>query len=446
MNIDLIIAAISAVVTATGVGVGIANQQHDKRRRAVEGQQQAEEKAREESRRTSVEAEKARLSTFRMARQLIKYKRSKLAELAIAGQRAYQWDREIPLLSLPGWIPRRPLEIANVKLRISELAQSDESTLDTTRSKLELLGYWPLDRDECKITDYSQAVLEYDDSTRLTDRPSYRLVDVIPTTRSYSLAFTHGTYFDGIDTAEPLAHETAIRYLDKEEPLAGPYRELLADPFRLLNRAAMPGINTLTIRLSDKGPHFFMHQRGNHAGSAQGGFHVAPAGEFQPQIDEPTIWTADLTILNNIIREFCEEFLGIEEADGTGSKLIEYTEDLPFSRFTQAYQRGTMKVFYLGIGLDPLSWKPEILTACVFEEDEFDEIFEGMVTDQIDEGTGGHLMVGRIRPIRGKSGKTYTGLPFTPENISLYADVAKTLPAGVACLTLAKRWTRYLVV
>lgn len=105
----------------------------------------------------------------------------------------------------------------NVVLKLSELTEMDEKAIDTARSELELLGYWPLDKHECRISDYSQAILEYDDSTRMADRPSYRLAEIIAGDGAvYSLGFTHGSYFDGIDTSEPLAHETAMRYFQKD--------------------------------------------------------------------------------------------------------------------------------------------------------------------------------------------------------------------------------------
>jgi hypothetical protein len=188
-----------------------------------------------------------------------------------------------------------------------------------------------------------------------------------------------------------------------------------------------------------------MHRRGLDAGLSMGVFHVAPAGEFQPQIDDPTIWGKDLSIFNNIVREYAEEFLGIAEASGRGGAIIDFERDEPYRKFIKAFRSGDIRVFYLGTGIDPVSWKPEILTACVFEERTFDEIFANMVIDKIDEGTGGILLAGNRRQIGPKTGRTYSGLAFSQENIAAFADPSTTLPSGAACLVLAERWMSEII-
>lgn len=47
-----------------------------------------------------------------------------------------------------------------------------------------------------------------------------------------------------------------------------------------------------------------------------------------------------------------------------------------------------------GTGLDPLSWKPEILTICIFYDAAFTKLFATMITGKTDEGTGGVLLAG----------------------------------------------------
>ena len=283
----------------------------------------------------------------------------------------------------------------------------------------------------------------------MEDRPCYRLVDVLFNQRSSpdcELVFTHASYFDGVDTSESLAYETALRVQQKRKtPMSGPYRSWVSDPFQLGKRAALPGINTLTIRLSETGPKFFMHRRGFNAGVSMGVYHVVPAGEFQPHIDDPTIWDSDLNLFHNIIREYAEEFLGTAEAGGDGGIAIDYDRDPPYSDFSRACRQGKIKVFFLGVGLDPLSWKPEILTACIFEGRTFDKIFKGMVTDKVDEGTGGILLAGKKRKGSNESGRSYEGLDFNPANMAAFMDPATTLPAGAACMTLAARWASLII-
>ena len=445
MGIGLGIAIASLGVAVIGLASSIPYQRRQRREQARQAQERERELAADQERQATQTLEEDALRNFKSARKALKHRRGALAARAIAGQGEYRWDGSIPLLTLPGWIPSHPLPLSEVSLRLNELTEAESEPLASARSELLSLGYWPLDRDGLPLPRYSSAILEYDATTQLSDRPSYRLIELTcepgPAPR-HELTFSPATYFDGIDTSEPIAHEVALRE-KLGSPGDGPYRTWLANPFRLGSRAAMPGINTLTVRRSERGPHFFMHQRGADAAVSMGVFHVAPAGDFQPQIDDPAIWAADLNILSNIIREYAEEFLGIKEADGTGGCRIDYEEEPPYSELSEAYRQGSMKVFYLGTGLDPLSWKPEILTACVFDEDSFDAIFMSMVPDKIDHGTGGYLLTGKARSSR--PGLKYEGIPFKDEEISKYADPSRTLPAGVACLSLAKRWMNELL-
>ena len=423
IGFDISIAALVAGVI--GTGIAILNQVTNSRR-------QREERTRGE---------------FIVTREYLKGHRGALATLALTNQESFQSGDDIPLLAKPGWIPSRPLLLSEVVLRLREPRQEEERLL--TEARLSLQRYWPLDKNGQRLEKYSRAILEYDKVTRMEDRPSYRLLDVLsdkssPTDRE--LIFARSSYFDGIDLTESLAYETSLRVRrNRKAPMGGPYRSWTSDPFRLDKRVALPGINTLTIRLSGAGPNFFMHRRGFNARVSMGVYHVAPAGEFQPHIDDPTVWASDLNLLHNIIREYAEEFLGVAEAGGDGGVAIDYDRDPPYSDFCRAFRQGKMKVFYLGVGIDPLSWKPEILTVCVFDGPAFDKIFRGMVTDKIDEGTGGFILAGKKRGGSGGTGRSYEGLPFNLANTALFTDPATTLPAGAACIILAARWASLII-
>ena len=391
------------------------------------------------------QAERRRLDEFLAATADLKKIRGELTRLALAEQQAHRWDKQLPLLTMPGWIPDQPLTLKEVALDLVEPGSGELEALNLDRDELCRYGYWPVGADSQLLTTYSDAIAACDSSRRLEDKPSYRLVAVNAENGSApgcSLAFTRASYFDGIDTGEPLAFEAALRHVRHENRLTGPYRIYLADPFDLTGRAAMPGINTLTIVLSADGPRFFMHKRGVNAGLSAGVFHVVPAGEFQPQIDDPTIWRSDFHILKNIVREYCEEFLGQAEAYGQGGTTIDYGKP-PYSHFFDAVDDGSMRVRFLGAGIDPVSWKPEILTVCVFDEQTFTRIFAGMVPDKVDEGTGGYLLTGE--EFETPNGKIYRGRPFDAANVAAYTQTRITLAAGDACLRLAHRWISYLI-
>jgi hypothetical protein len=215
----------------------------------------------------------------------------------------------------------------------------------------------------------------------------------------------------------------------------GAYRKWLADPYAFDRRAALPGISTLTIRYSDVGAYFFMHRRDpSKVAVAMNATNVAPAGEFQPHDDVLPVWRTDLSIWNNVMREYAEEFLGLAESGGQGGSIIDYEHQEPYRRFVKAQRDGTASIRYLGIGLEPLTWKPEICVVCLWKDSVFDRIF----TDMVEINDEGVLIVGK----RARHG--YQGLEFNITNVAQYATAPTTYPPGRVCLTLAWRWRKLL--
>jgi hypothetical protein len=68
------------------------------------------------------------------------------------------------------------------------------------------------------------------------------------------------------------------------------------------------------------------------------------------------------------MREYAEEFLDVEEAYGRGGRTIDYVNQSPFKELNDARRSGRLEVYVLGIGLDPLDWKPGIFTICIFDQ------------------------------------------------------------------------------
>ncbi|UOX84728.1 hypothetical protein MUY14_23220 [Amycolatopsis sp. FBCC-B4732] len=153
--------------------------------------------------------------------------------------------------------------------------------------------------------------------------------------------------------------------------------------------------------------------------------HVIPAGEFTPSDIGLSALREDFDLWKNIMREYGEEFLNVEEAYGRGGRPIDYSRDEPFHRLHAAYVSGELTVRVLGIGLDLLDWKPSLYTVCVLDSPTFDEIFAAMVSS----GPEGTILVG-------PEGQ---GIPFTEENVRLYTGHPGTVNAGAACLELAWR-------
>ena len=377
------------------------------------------------------------VALFVRTRGHLRGSRAELSTACAEGQRAHRADGELVLLTRPGWIPPRPLALDAVRMTLRELRPDEQ--LEGCRA--DLRRYWPHGPGARRTETYSAAIEAFDRPGVWFNGPSYRLLDVASAPADHpegglGLTFALGRYFDGLDTTEPLAYEEALRRLKGgARPLQGPIRRGLGSPFALDRRAALPGVSTLTVRAEDDDAYFFMHRReAGKVAVAVDTTHVAPAGEFQPHADVLPVWRSDLDLWHNTMREYAEEFLGAADATGSGGVTIDYARDAPYADFQRAVREGRARVRFLGLGLDPLTWKPEICLVCVWDAQAFDEIFASM-GERNEEGV---LVVGT----RAQEG--YRGIPFTADNVLGYAEHAGTLPASRACLTLAWRWRQEL--
>jgi hypothetical protein len=399
--------------------------------------------------------------TFRRARQRLKMDMSELQVLAQDSLREHLLVPNVPLLIKPGWIPDHPLELERVVLKWRKPAEGEEKSrriFDPARYKTR--RYWSRSQD---LQDTYHEVIRRIEAPRrelFFDGSAFRLLEVVPprmtptpeidpprSTRprpavdtGFVLHFGPGRYFDALDTTDVLGYETALltlisrghrRTLRKIDPMKGSYRQWLGDPFDFTRRCAIPGICTLTIRRGNPSSTFILHERNpERVALAQGVTHVTPAGEFQPKDMSIRASVADLDIWSNMVREYSEEFLGIERAQG---QPLDTREDDRLRRanaqLQDAYTTGEIIVRFLGVGLDPLTWKPEILTVAIFSETAFDKIF----ADIVHQNEEGRLVFADDR--------TRAGISFTEENVE-YRTAGRMLTAGQACLRLA--WLHHM--
>lgn len=174
-----------------------------------------------------------------------------------------------------------------------------------------------------------------------------------------------------------------------------------------------------------------MHKRGgSHVVNEEDQVGVVPAGEFTPSNISYEAMQADFSIWRNIMREYAGEFLNVPESYGRGGRTLDYENDAPFAELSAARNRGDLDVWTFGVAVDPLCFKPELLTVCIFSASAFDAIFADL-TPSNDEGT---LLVGPSRH----------GIPFNNHNVKLYADSKGTSLAAAAALKLAWRHRRRL--
>lgn len=371
---------------------------------------------------------------FVRTRSVLQSDRATLTARALEEQRRLQPDVEVPLLMKSEWMLSRPVPLHEVLLRLRD--PTDSESLIPAREQLQ--GFWPGAAATQRFPTYSAAVGALAKPAVWFNGRSYRLLEA-SFDGGVSLTFGLARYFDGLDTTEALAFETALQVLRRrKKSCGGSYRAWLADPFDPSRRAAILGVNVLTIRKARDQIGFFLHQRdGNRVASAMNVTHVIPAGEFQPQADSRPVWRSDLDLWRTAMREYAEEYIGTPDASGDTGVEIDYANDEPYSQFEAARASGHVKLWFLGLGMDPLSWKPEACVAAVWDGDAFDQAFQGM----LNENSEGRILVGRRL-----EGGRYAGLDFTEENVLGYAHEKEVLPAGRACLSLAWRWRAELGV
>ena len=374
---------------------------------------------------------------YKAARNYLKMNRVRLSERAAS---LYPRDLRVanlPVLAGPGWLPRGPIPLDTVLLcpaPPAPLIQARDGAFLHLTSRTR--AWWPESPDGEAVSTYAEAIAGLDAPITFEDRMSYRLVGVDAHREQYTLWFELCCYFDYLNTCEPLAYELADQ-LCRRRRLIGEgqrglrslgYRRSLVDPFDLTNRCVIPGINTLSIRVDSGQPTFFMHKR-NPKGVAISAesFHVIPAGEFQPASYMGV--ERDLRLWHNIMRESNEELLLAEDEFGTDPM---YDLMAPYALMNRALRDRHVTAHFLGVVLDALTLKAEVLTACVYAADAFDALF-GDIPSANREG----------EILRG----TGRGIPFDYEHVMNFLDHpsrlsprAGTLPAGAACLSLAWQW------
>ncbi len=367
-------------------------------------------------------------SRFKDTREYLKEHVHELTTQAISQQRGVHTEDAFPLLARPGWILPKPVPLGDVLLRLVEPRPADEIGASLAR----LRKYWPSGAYGAHMRCYHDAVSEYDPPTNWFNGASYRLLEVEPRDCTLHMTFSTGWYWDMFDTTEALAYEAALRHSTSNgRRIEGRYRRFLDDPFDLTRRCAIPGIDTITIRHDDDGDTFYVHRRdAKDVASAYNTVGIIPGGEFQPSDDSHGACVQDFNLWYNILREYSEEFLGMEEARHRDGAPIDYSNLPPYSQFNEGYHDGHIRPYLIGIGLDPLTWKPTILTVCVFDAGIFDQLFAAMVRKSA-EG----VLELPVRP--SLSGVAIRGWPFEKEVVLDYAQSTAVLPAARAGLALA---------
>ncbi|MGD0063110.1 MAG: hypothetical protein ABSB76_06695, partial [Streptosporangiaceae bacterium] len=333
----------------------------------------------------------------------------------------YPAERKIAgtgLLTVPGWQPARPVPLQDISLALSPV---DGGAALVPPGPADGTGYLR----------YSDAVRELAAPAIFEDRPTYRLTGAELAGPAPRLGFTRGRYFDGIDTGEAAAHEYAARQLpgrpaaagsapddrpsparpspagsapdDRPSPagssparpsparLSSPLASLrgrLGDPCDLGRRPVNLAISTLTLRLdsSTGRASFLLHWRDPAKVAHAGGlYQVIPVGVFQPSGEAAWNERADFSLWRSMIREFAEELRGRSEDYDSENRPIDYHSWRFARRMTEALDRGQIRVWCLGLGVDPLTYATDLLAVAVIDGPVFDGLF-GLNPRPNDEG------------------------------------------------------------
>src|SRR5437588_856407 len=297
--------------------------------------------------------------------------------LAVDAAGDYPDDRRMagtPLLAAPEWQPAGPVPLHDIELEFSHPRGTPPRTPASALSApagVEL----PERPDGTRYRSYSDAMRDLAAPAVFENRPTYRLIEADLT--KARLAFTRGRYFDGVDTGEAAAHEYAATRLggrDEHRP-AGP-RARIADPCDLSRRPANLAITTLTLRFDAAAGRtsFLLHWRDPaKVGHAGGMYQVIPVGVFQLSGEASWHEREDFSLWRCMLREFDEELRGQPEEYGAGP--VDY-DSWPFARhMAAALDRGQIRVWCLGLGVDPLTYATDLLTVAVIDSRVFDELF-----------------------------------------------------------------------
>ncbi len=353
-------------------------------------------------------------------------------ELTSLALKDFEPSRFIPgtrLLARQHWVPEQPVPLEDVQLHWSTM--ETPAAIDGDAPELDAIR--PLHDDRTPYRRYAEAVGDLARPRLFEDRTCYRLQDVQANSETPTLTFGRGSYFDVINICEAAAHEFAAAHpdLDAGQPSRGtPFRRALGDPTDLDRRPVMGAISTLVIRHDRRSgdAEFVLHWRDPDKVASGGNlYQVMPVGMFQPSHDAPWNEANDFDLWRSLVRELSEELLGSTEDYGSSQHPVDY-DAWEFNKSLQhARDQGTLRVHWLGLGMDPLTFVTDMLTVAVFDADLFDETFQRLVTTN-DEGHRVELEDGTGRA---------AGIPFRADHVMRLTHDEPMQPAGAALLHLA---------
>jgi hypothetical protein len=359
-------------------------------------------------------------------------------ELSRAAQDLYPRSWRVagtPLLARPEWLPAGPVPLDRVVLSW----RSGWPARDIDGTGPETAAVRPLREGASRFGCYAAALGELSRPALFEDRACYRLLEADAAAGPANLGFGEGRYFEVINTCEAVAHEYAAAALAAGEPARPPaldqlpLRSLIGDPTDLGRRPVMAAICTLVLR-AGRAPDaaaMILHWRDPARVATGGGlYQVAPVGVFQPSHDAEWNRANDFSLWRSIVRELAEELLGGGEDYHSDTAPIDYLGWPLHAALAEARRAGRLRVFWLGLGADPLTLAADMLTVAVFDPDLFDATFAGLVPAN-DEG---RIITGD--GVAGVAGVA-AGVAFRAAIVERFGTTEPMQAAGAALLRLA---------
>jgi hypothetical protein len=367
---------------------------------------------------------------WRRARGLLNVGRH---ELARSAQDLYPAALRVAgtgLIARPEWLAETPVPLDQVTL--SWQPDPPAGSIDGTEPHSEAVR--PLREAGNRFGCYAAALGALSRPGLFEDRACYRLLEATASPDVASLGFGPGRYFDSINTCEAVAHEYAAATLARDgqgwSPAMSdlPLRSEIGDPTDLARRPVMVAICTLVLRADRAGAAMILHWRDPAQVASGGGmYQVAPVGVFQPSHDAEWNQANDFSLWRCIVRELSEELLGAGEDYRSDIAPIDYERWPLHAKLAAARRAGTLRVYWLGLGVDPLSLAADMLSVAVLDAGLFDATFAGLV---------GANEEGRIVTGDGAAGEA-VGVPFKAPDIERFTTAEPMQPAGAALLRIA---------
>lgn len=326
------------------------------------------------------------------------------------------------MLSTSLWLPDAPIPLDRIELQYTPNGAFGGITgIEPFVQRL-----LPVRADSTRYHSYSDVVAALAAPGIFENRCTYRLL-CADLQSSPRMVFGRGSYFDGINVGDAVAHEFAAAILG--EIGTQDLRTAIGDPCDPARRPVNVALSTLTLRhdRTTGVATFPLHRRdGATVGHAGGMYQVLPVGIFQPAGEEPWNTENDFSLWRCIVRELAEELRGETEDYETHRGPIDYGA-WPFAvQLTRALATAQVRAFCVGIGVDPLTFATDIMTVVTIDTPLYDVLFGTVAASNVE---------GSILP----------AVPFTAETVEQYASKEPTQAAGAGLLRLAWLHRRLLL-